>query len=690
MTLDLNVDFNGIRGTLEKIRDSVNETSVNIRKELRNHFGDIYDEAKIVSQSFADLRSNFNYLRATLANINSFEDLKNALTEVPRLMVGMIDSTIRMVDSFERLSRFDFAKLFSDLNRGLNNSYEAIGKKTSALFGMKFFKLKILLPVALVVAALGALAIAIRHLWRTNEQFKNFITRAWESIRNLYSSVVGFIIGLFTDFNGTLTRMGSGIRNFFSNIDPRAAFDVFRRFIPTIIAKLIGGLPSLLLRGVAMMASLGDGVGKGIPDLIGMATELIVRFADKIVDAIPILIETGVSILLTLLTGILGVLPTLINTVTTIITRFAELITENLPIIIEAGISILTNLIEGIVGVLPRIIDVALNLVMSLFNALIDNLGIILDAGIQLLMSLIEGVVEHLPALINAAINIIKSLFTAIIDNLPQILDAGIRILLALVEGIISVLPSLLEAAWNLIRSLFDALIENAPQIFRAGIQILVALIDGIKSIIESLLSLAWDLIKRFVRALGERVRDVRNQGREILNSIVDGIKSLLNRMTEIGRNIIQGLINGITGMFGRVASVISDLGSRMLGGITSFFGINSPSKLMRNTVGKPIVQGICEGIDETAYLAVNSMEKLGENLKKCAKDIAEDLEFYPSNNLKLGEQNFSATPRKSNGINNHFNISSLVVREEADIEKISRELFKLQQNNARALGAFA
>ena len=40
-----------------------------------------------------------------------------------------------------------------------------------------------------------------------------------------------------------------------------------------------------------------------------------------------------------------------------------------------------------------------------------------------------------------------------------------------------------------------------------------------------------------------------------------------------------------------------------------------------------------------------------------------------------------------SGDITNNFNISQLVVREEADIQKISQQLYKLQQRNSRAKG---
>ena len=72
-------------------------------------------------------------------------------------------------------------------------------------------------------------------------------------------------------------------------------------------------------------------------------------------------------------------------------------------------------------------------------------------------------------------------------------------------------------------------------------------------------------------------------------------------------------------------------------------------------------------------------------------------LDYVPHNNyaalLHQGERVLTAEENKaiSTGtgqtISNNFNIGSLVVREEADIKKIARELFEMQRSNGRGLG---
>ena len=155
---------------------------------------------------------------------------------------------------------------------GLKNGFKLLGKGIQTV-GIKLQKLKLAfikfkLPIIIVAALIAALAAGIMYLWNNNEGFRDFVIGAWENIRSAFSSVIGFITGLFTDFNATISRAGEGIREFFTNIDPTAAFDIFKRFIPLIITKLLGGLPGLLAKGIMMINSIADGMGKRIDTTI--------------------------------------------------------------------------------------------------------------------------------------------------------------------------------------------------------------------------------------------------------------------------------------------------------------------------------------------------------------------------------------------------------------------------------------
>ena len=63
-----------------------------------------------------------------------------------------------------------------------------------------------------------------------------------------------------------------------------------------------------------------------------------------------------------------------------------------------------------------------------------------------------------------------------------------------------------------------------------------------------------------------------------------------------IGIDIIKGICNGLTSAGNIIWEAIKSVGNSMIDGIKNFFGISSPSKVMRDEVGKYLAEGVGVG----------------------------------------------------------------------------------------------
>jgi hypothetical protein len=54
---------------------------------------------------------------------------------------------------------------------------------------------------------------------------------------------------------------------------------------------------------------------------------------------------------------------------------------------------------------------------------------------------------------------------------------------------------------------------------------------------------------------------------------------------------------------------------------------------------------------------------------------------------IKQGSSSFAGLGGDGGSVSNYFNISSLVVREEADVERIAKELYNMQTSTLRGMG---
>ncbi|MEB6143345.1 tape measure protein [Enterococcus faecium] len=406
-----------------------------------------------------------------------------------------------------------------------------------------------------------------------------------------------------------------------------------------IITKLISAfaelLPKIIEVGTNLLTMLIQGIVAALPTIIEVVIQIINTLIDGFLTVLPMLLEVGLQIITSLVNAIITALPQLVEASTVIVTTLLTTIIEALPTLISAGIQMLMALIGGIISILPLLTNAAIQITMALISALISALPQIIAAGIQLLLALIQGIISILPQLVAAAIQITIALVNALISALPQLISAGIKLIVALVDGVISVLPQLVSAAIQLMAALFKALVSAIPQLLSAGVQLINALIRGILSLLGQLLSAGARLITGLLSTIAQFLGQMVNAGANLIRNLVSGILSVIGSVTsavsnignsiidtlsgidlfEIGSNIIQGLINGIGSMVGAVASKISEVAGNIKDKITGALGIHSPSRWMRDYVGKFIPQGIAVGIEEDAKSAYSAMNKLSNGL---------------------------------------------------------------------------
>lgn len=124
----------------------------------------------------------------------------------------------------------------------------------------------------------------------------------------------------------------------------------------------------------------------------------------------------------------------------------------------------------------------------------------------------------------------------------------------------------------------------------------------------------------------------------DVCTGIVDGFKNLPNKMIEIGGNIVDGIKNGIKNAWDNMTGWIGGLCENFVVGVKSEFDIHSPSRVMKNQVGKFIPLGISEGLKATTG-----------DLLKTAVDMCSDL----SNAIKIDSPEVGVNWNAKGGIFN-------------------------------------
>ena len=275
-----------------------------------------------------------------------------------------------------------------------------------------------------------------------------------------------------------------------------------------------------------------------------------------------------------------------------IVEGIPAILEEFLPILIEAGTSLLTGLITGITENLDMLVSTILTCIMTIVNVIIENLPLILQMGMQIIVQLIQGIAQQAPTLIPQIIDCIMLMVDTILDNLDLIIEAGIELILALTLGLIDAIPKLLERLPEIIVKIVTKLTEPEmlSKLIGAALTLIIALAGGLIKAIPELIAVVPRLIS------------------ELVTSFINKIKN--TDWKKVGKNLVEGLWNGIKSVKDWILDKISGFVDSIVGGIKKFFGIASPSKLMRDEVGKFVAQGIGVGFEDELSNVYDDMQK--------------------------------------------------------------------------------
>lgn len=230
---------------------------------------------------------------------------------------------------------------------------------------------------------------------------------------------------------------------------------------------------------------------------------------------------------------------------------------------------------------------------------------------------------------------------TAVAVAAFNFLKTTIQNVLNVIRGIVNIFGGLLHGDWSRvwtgIQQIFGAITSQIVAAVKAWGTLLVnALIVAGKLMIEAL-SAPWNAIKTLAvnvfNSVVSTIRGIVSQavsaatavGQGILKGVSDGLTGLVKMVQgwfqtlwgwikgaagsayafarAIGSQLIDGVISGITSAAGRLWGKIKDIGNGIKSAFTSVLHIGSPSKLMADQVGRPIIEGIAKGMTDASRI---------------------------------------------------------------------------------------
>ena len=283
------------------------------------------------------------------------------------------------------------------------------------------------------------------------------------------------------------------------------------------------------------------------------------------------------------------------------------------------------------------------------FNGLVETFQGVGDSIVEFFVGIGETIAsfftETIPEAFNSFIDIVSGFVDSVVSffsELPYNIGYAIGYIIALivdlgmkfvefvtvdvpnfVTGFISWISQLPGQFWTYITDIIGKVAEFALNLISKGYEAGSNFVSSIISFVTGLPGQIWNVLSNAIGKVAEFVVKMGSKGIEaaksLWNGIVDTLVGLPGKMADIGKNIVEGIWNGIKNAKDWLLSKIGDFANGVVDGIKGFFGIHSPSKVMRDAIGKFLPPGIAVGFEVAMPKAQKSMNK---ELEKMTSDL--------------------------------------------------------------------
>ena len=441
---------------IEKLSTAINNcdgTAVQMAETMQDNLA---GQLTILKSQLEELAISFGEMlmpaiRSIVSKIQAFVDKLNSMSEGQRkaiVTIGLIVAALGplLVILGTTISTVGKAMQgFVSLATGVKKLGVAVkagtgvfGKLGAALGGISA-------PVLAIVAVVAVLIAAFKHLWDTNEEFRNAITTIWEGIvekiRAFCQGIVDRINSLgfeFTSIVDVIKAVWDGLCQFLAPVF-EAAFKVVSTVLGTVFDVITGLLDVFIglftgnwdqmWNGIKEIFS---GIWNGITSLLGTALDLLKALAEKLFSWFSSAWESvwsGIkSFFESIWNGIVSFFTGIWNGIVSLVTKQINAVKTVVTTVFNAVKTTVSTVWNGIKTAISTVVDGIKSKVSSVFEAVKSSVSNVFNGIKSTAVSIWEGIkfaivtpIEAAKEKVRAVLDAIRGFFSGLKLELPHI-----------------------------------------------------------------------------------------------------------------------------------------------------------------------------------------------------------------------------------------------------------------------------
>lgn len=473
----------------------------------------------------------------------------------------------------------------------------------------------IALAIAAVVAALVVFFTKTKTGQAMWKQFTQSVADSVDGIKQAWQSMTGFFSNLWTNIVTTAQNIWSSFGQFFSPVvqSVESVWQGLSDFFGNLwngIVTFAQGVWSSFAQGMAPIVDAFKNLWSTLTDFFSTLWQGIVNTAQTIWQGLLPIVTTvwnGIkTVVLTIMQAIADVIQTIgtaIQTVWTAIWNVVKTVAMTIWDAIKNFISLemqgIQTVIQSVMAIIQTIWQTAWNVIETVVQTIWSIISTTVSTAINAVAGVIRAVTDAIKDDWSGAWNEIENVASTIWNGITSIVSTAINGVRSIISSVMNGISSVWSSAWNGIKSITSGAMSMVRSVVSSGMSAMRGVVSSMMSAVQSAFVSGWNA--------------ARNATANGISRAVSAARSMTGAMVSAGRDFVMGFVNGIEGAIWRAASAAARMASAAMHAAKAWFNIGSPSKVMRDQVGKWVPAGLAVGIEQNTDLVENAAKRMAE-----------------------------------------------------------------------------
>lgn len=469
--------------------------------------------------------------------------------------------------------------------------------------------------IAAVVAALAVFFAKTKTGQAMWKQFTQSVADSVDGIKQAWQSMTDFFSNLWNNIVTTAQNVWSSFGQFFSPVvqSIESVWQGISDFFGNLwngIVTFAQGVWNSFAQGMAPIVGAFKNLWSTLTDFFSTLWQGIVTTAQTIWQGLlPIVttvwngIKTVVSTIMQAISDVIQTIGTAIQAVWTAIWNVVKTVAMTIWDAIKNFISIemqgIQTVIQSVMTIIQTIWQTAWNVIKTVVQTIWSIISTVVSTAINAVAGIIRAVTDAIKGDWSGAWNEIKNVVTTIWNGIKSVVTTAINGVKSVISSVMNGIKSVWSSVWNGIKSVTSGAMNMVRSVVSGGMSAMHGVVSSMMSAVQSAFVSGWNA--------------ARNATANGISRAVSAARSMTGAMVSAGRDFVMGFVNGIEGAIWRAASAAARMASAAMHAAKAWFNIGSPSKVMRDQVGKWVPAGLAVGIEQNTDLVENAAKRMAE-----------------------------------------------------------------------------